>query len=124
VVAGKQDWRDGPFYAALGREDLRSGVVGIFNVALAAVRLFDDGGFLADDAGHEARDGIKHDHGRKFAAGQDVVADGDFLVHQMVGDALVDAFVTAADEHQPVVLGEAGADGVGEASAAGESRMT
>ena len=40
-----------------------------------------------------------HDAGGKFAAGEHVVAYGDFTGNQVVADALVDAFVVPAENH-------------------------
>ena len=74
---------------------------------------------VAEDAGEEADGGVDDDGGGQFAAGEDVVADGELFVAEELGDALVDAFVAAADEDDAVEGGEAAGGGLGEALALG-----
>jgi hypothetical protein len=81
------------------------------------------GVFVAQDAGDEAGDGVDEDGGGDGAVGEDVVADGNFLVHQVLDDALVDALVMAAQQDEVAAAGGvAGGDGVGEAAAGGRGR--
>ncbi len=61
---------------------------------------------LPKHAFDQAGDGIDHDGCGKLAATEDVVADGDFFVGQVEGDALIHTFVAAADEEKFVAGGE------------------
>ena len=55
----------------------------------------------AERARQPPHDGIdEHDRGQ-LAAGEDVVADADLVVDEVLADALVDALVVAAEEDQP-----------------------
>ena len=74
---------------------------------------------VAEDAGEQADDGVGDDGGGEGAIGEDVVADGDFVVDEVVDDALVDAFVMAAEEDEVRDLGEILGGALGEAAAAG-----
>ena len=53
---------------------------------------------MAEDAGEEADGGVDDDGCAELAAGEDEVADGELVVREELGDALVDTFVAAADE--------------------------
>ena len=57
------------------------------------------GGLVADGAGEQARDRVDNDGGRELAATQNKIADGKFMRGEMLGDALVDTLITAANEH-------------------------
>jgi hypothetical protein len=72
---------------------------------------------VAEDAGEEADGGVEDDGGGELAAGEDVVADGELFVAEELADALVDAFVTAADEDHAVEGGETASGGLREALA-------
>ena len=61
-------------------------------------------GVVAEHAGDEAHDGVHEDDGGDDAIREDVVADGDFVVHEMVEDALVHAFVVAAEDDEVAAL--------------------
>ena len=61
---------------------------------------------MAEDAGEQADDGVEDDGCAELAAGEDVIADGEFLVAEELADALVDAFVAAADENDAIEGGE------------------
>ena len=61
-------------------------------------------GVVAEHAGDEAHDGVHEDDGGDDAIGEHVVADGDFVVHEMVEDALVHAFVVAAEDDEVAAL--------------------
>src|SRR3546814_8045105 len=68
-------------------------------VALEAVL---DGGFgVVQRALLQPSDGIDHHRRGQLAAGQDVVADGNLLVDLGRQQALVDAFVAAAQQDHP-----------------------
>jgi hypothetical protein len=54
-----------------------------------------------------------HHHGGQLAAGQHKIANGDFVRDQVLANALVDAFITAAQQQQPGVLRQLLGDGVG-----------
>jgi hypothetical protein len=72
---------------------------------------------VAEDAREQADDGVDDDGCGELAAGEDVVADGELFVTEELADALVDAFVAAADEDDAVELAEPAGDGLGEALA-------
>ena len=74
---------------------------------------------VPEGAGDMARDRIDQDHGRKFAAGEDVVADGELKIDAVFNEPLVDTFVAAANEDQARVLREPPDDGIREAHALG-----
>ena len=61
---------------------------------------------VADDAGHEARHRLDHDQRGRLAAGEHEVADRELAVAEVVGDALVDALVAAAQQREPRPGGE------------------
>lgn len=52
------------------------------------------------------RDGIDEHHRGQFAAGQNVIANGDFFINPPVDDSLIDAFVVSAEQQEPIVLRE------------------
>ena len=55
--------------------------MGVFEV-VAVGETFDGGaGFATEDAREEASDTVDDDEGGEFAASEDVVAEGDFVVH-------------------------------------------
>ena len=66
-----------------------------------AVRFFGQAFRIAQHARHVTNHRIDHHHGRHLAAVADEVADGDFTGPQPQPDALVKAFVPAAQEQQP-----------------------
>ena len=88
--------------------------VGVWRVVAFAEAFVAGAVGVAEDAGEEADDGVDDDGGAEFAAGEDVVADGEFFVAEELGDALVDAFVAAADEDDAVEGGEVAGGGLGE----------
>jgi len=55
---------------------------------------------IAENAGEEADDGVGDDGGGESAIREDVIADGNFVIHEMVDDALVEALVVAAEEDE------------------------
>ena len=61
---------------------------------------------LADHPGHQPRDRLDHHERRHLATGQHVVADREFLGRESLHDALVDAFVAPAEEHEVRLGGE------------------
>ncbi len=63
---------------------------------------------VADDSGQQPGDRFQDDQGGDLSPGKNVVTDGDLVVGPLVDDARVDAFVTAAAEHQPLFVGQAG----------------
>jgi len=92
--------------------------VGEIGVAFAEGFVFAGVG-VAEDAGEEAYGGVEEDGCGQLAAGEDVVADGELVVAEELGDAFVDAFVTAADEDDAGECGEAAGGRLGEALALG-----
>ena len=113
VVAAEEDVGDAPAAEFDG-----AGVLGEFEEAggMAVV-----GGALgvAEDAGEEAGDGVDDDGGGEGAVGEDVVADGKFAVDEVVDDALIDAFIVAAEEDEVGDSGEFLGDALGEGVAGG-----
>ena len=65
------------------------------------------GGLVAEGARNKTRDGVNDESGGEFAAAEDEIADGNFVSGEVSGDALVHAFVTAADEDEAILLCEA-----------------
>ena len=72
---------------------------------------------VAKGARDVPRDGVDDDHGRQFAAREDVVADRYLEVYAMLDEARVHPFVTAADEDEARLASECAREGVGEAHA-------
>src|SRR5450759_2488410 len=113
VVAGAQDGRHLPT-PVLGW----AGVLGLFEEA-AGERFVGVRGVVAEHAGDQSGDGLDDDERSGLAAGEDVVADGELAVAEMVGDALVDAFGAATEQGEAGPGRELGGDGVIEAATAG-----
>ena len=113
MVAAEEDIRDGPAVVFGG-----TGVLGVFEEAVGE-RFVLGRGFVAEGVGDVARDGIDEDHGGEFAAGEDVIADGDFEVDAVFDEALVDAFVAATDDDEARVGREFADEGIIEAAASG-----
>ena len=74
---------------------------------------------MTEDAGEQADDGVDDDGGAEFAAGEDEVADAKLVVAKVFGDALVNAFVAAADQNDAFAAAEIAGNGLREATAAG-----
>ena len=74
-------------------------VVGV--IELPRDKGFLHGGLIiAENAGNEPDDRVRDDQRRKDAAGQNIVPDGNFIVHQMVGHALVHPLVMPAKKNE------------------------
>src|SRR4030095_3144596 len=67
----------------------------------------------------QAGDGVDHESGGEFAAGENEIADGDLFGGEMFGDAFIDAFVAPAKEKDAVELRVAAGGFLGEALAGG-----
>ena len=93
-------------------------------VGLGAEAFVAGGVGVAEDAGEQAHGGVDDDGGGEFAAGEDVVADGELAVAEELVDALVDAFVAAADEDDALERGELRAMAWVKGLPWAESRMT
>jgi len=118
VIAADENFGDGPAAeiggasvvgeveqgAACGQSSMQLGGLGLFGALEQAEGLVLGGGFVTESAREESRDGVHDECGGKFAAAEDEIADGDFLGSKMIGDALVHAFVTAADENDAILL--------------------
>ena len=50
------------------------------------------------------RDGIRQHEGRELTAGEDIIPDGDLLIHDFVQHALIDALVMPAQQKKRVLL--------------------
>ena len=81
-------------------------------------RLVDGAHLVTEGAGQKPDHRIRDNHGRKLAPGEHVVAKAQRLVGKLV-DALVHALVAPADEHEPLLAGEALGDRLGERGANG-----
>ncbi len=98
VVAGEQYFRDIPIaifcrFRVLRAFQKRLGK----GIARRACR-------ITQDARHHTRHGVNHDHRAQLAARQDVIADGNELVSQMVFDASIHAFVMTAKKDDVIVI--------------------
>ena len=107
MVAAEQDFGDLPAFVFGG-----AGVV----------RMVEDPGgkrillgrlLVAKDAGDEPHDGIRNDQCGQHPAGENIVADGNFVIDEVIRHALVDAFIVAAEKNEVGFLGEFAGDGVG-----------
>ena len=96
LVAGKEDGGNVPAFVGGG-----TGIDGR-GEEVVLERIREGALFVADCAGEEADDGVGYHGGCQFAAGQDVVAYGYFFCHQMLADAVINAFVVAAEEDETV----------------------
>ena len=72
---------------------------------------------MAEDAGQQADGGVDDYGGGQLAAGEHVVADGELVVAEELADALVDALIAAADQHDAIQGGEAARGGLVKAPA-------
>ena len=55
-------------------------------------------------ARHIARDGIDEYAGRQLSSGNDLIAEGEFLVDKLLNDALVYAFIMAAENDKCIIF--------------------
>ena len=113
VVAAEQDIGDAPAAEFDG-----AGVLGEFKEA-GGVAVVGGALVVAEDAGEEAGDGVDDDGGGEGAVGEDVVADGKLAVDEVVDDALIDAFIVAAEEDEMRHLRQFLGDALGEGTAGG-----
>ena len=101
-MAGEENFRHAPAAKFLGAGVLRAfepGPLGAKGFGLRA-------GFVADDIGEQAHDGIDDDQRGERAVGENEIADAEFLVDEMFANALIDAFVMAADKNNAIERGE------------------
>ena len=54
----------------------------------------------AKHSGDETDDGVDEDDGGNYAVGQDVISDGDLVIHEMIDDSLIDPFVMTAQDDE------------------------
>ena len=94
MISGEQHFRDAPApvfdgSGVLGKlqEPARKAVVG------RALR-------VSQHAGKKADHSVGENGGRERAIGQDVIADGDFIIDEVIDDPLIDAFVVAAEHDE------------------------
>src|SRR6516164_10938130 len=97
-MAGKQHLRHRPAAKLLGPRVVRilEAAVELFRERLDQVALL-----LAERSRQLAADGVDDGHRRDLAAGEDVWADRDLVVGQMVVDTLVEPLVPPAEEREP-----------------------
>ena len=76
---------------------LGAGILGVLQHT-APVALLLKALWIGENARHHAGDGVRHDHGRQFSAGEYEVTDGEFLIHTGLDKPFVDPFVVSADE--------------------------
>ena len=98
VVSAEEHVGDFPAVVFGGPRVDRGGKKAVLEAVAEGARL------VANHARHEANQRVGEDGGREFAAAEDVIANADFEGDDMVAQALVDAFVVAADHQQ--VAGE------------------
>src|SRR5580658_845864 len=96
--------------AFLIRGDLRVGQAKAFKFA---------GGFVAEGAGYQPHGGVDDYSGCEFASTQDIIADGKLHVAIELVDALVHAFVAAAEEDYAVEGRDLAGDGLSKRTALG-----
>lgn len=113
VVAAEEDVGDAPAAEFDG-----AGVLGEFEEA-GGVAVVGGALVVAEDSGEQAGDGVDDDGGGEGAVGEDVVADGKFAVDEVVDDALIDAFVVAAEEDEVGDFDELLGGALGEEGAGG-----
>src|SRR3954454_6627423 len=101
MMAGQQHVRNRP--AAPLR---RARVVGVLGAAAERRRegLLHGAGVVAEHARELAQHGVQDDHRRTLSARQHIAPDRQLLGAVMLEDALVEAFVSAADERQRLLL--------------------
>src|SRR6187549_756806 len=102
MIAAQQDFRDTPAAKLGGTRVLgkfkESRGEGIIPCALGG----------AEHSGNEADDGVDEDDGSNCAIGQDVISDGDLLIHEMIDDSLIDPFVMTAEDDEMFRGGKGG----------------
>ena len=64
-------------------------------------------GFVAQHSGLQTGYRVEQRHGRDLAAGENEVAEADLVRDARVDEALVDAFIAAADQHRALAGGPA-----------------
>jgi hypothetical protein len=106
MVAGKQHLRH-----RFTLEHPWPGVLPVFEQA-AAEGIAGGRILAAEYARQQSRDRVQDHQGGQFAAGQDIVADGQFFVHVMGAKALVHPFVAAANQGQSLLPGQSGGRGL------------
>ena len=92
VVAGEEYGRH--LQAA---KDIRLGVGGGFQQAVGKGFVLAAAG-IPQGAGEEAGNGIYNDHGGDGSVGEDVVADGELEIHQLLYHAVVHPLIVTADD--------------------------
>ena len=75
-------------------------VLGGFQNARGAKRFVHSAHVIAQHARDESSDGIHDDDGCDGTVGEDVVTDGDLVIHPMLDDAMIHALVVATDEDE------------------------
>jgi hypothetical protein len=98
MVSGEQNLRHSPT-----AEGFRPRVVRIVEES-GRKRILNGAPGISEDAWNKANDRVREDQRGKRAICEDIVADGDFLVDEMIPHTLVHAFIVTANEDQMVFL--------------------
>ena len=69
-------------------------------------RVFQDRIDVAQNSRDQAANGICNNHCGKLSTAQNIVANRDLLIHQMIRYTLIDPFIAAADEKNMLVFCE------------------
>ena len=69
---------------------------------------------IPEHTGNQPDDGVGQHQGAQHAVGQDIVTDRDLVIDEVVGHALVDALIVAAEEDEMLRLGILPGDGLPE----------
>jgi hypothetical protein len=61
---------------------------------------------ISEDTGQKARERVDDQQGRELSAGQYIVPDGNLIGDKVLPDALVHAFISTAEQGNPLVAGQ------------------
>jgi hypothetical protein len=100
VVTGEKNLWDGHVF-----KNPRPGILSMFQQPAAEAVI---GRRLpaAKDSWKQANNGIKHDKCGQLTTCEDIISDGDFLVHVLLTKALIHTFVPTTDKNQLLMAGK------------------
>ena len=81
--------------------DFGAGIMGIFKKSAVNALLLETN-IIRKNALAHSRNSVCQHHCRQFAACENIVTDGNFLVHYLVDDTLVNALIVTADNEDIV----------------------